>query len=94
MDFRDVLQEVRLQPTEIVLSARRAWQVKLDNGMLLELGRVDTKQRLTRFVAVAKLIPELSDRRGRADLRYPNGFALKLTGAASTKEMEKIKTTK
>lgn len=82
-DFRDVLKEVGLTQKEVLLSPRRAWQVKLTNGMQLELGRIDIAKRLARFVAVNKMVPELQERRGRADLRYPNGFALKLVGASA-----------
>lgn len=85
-EYREMLKEISLEPREIALSARRAWQVKLSNGMALELGRVDMRKRLGRFVAVVKQVPELKERRGRADLRYPNGFALKLAGAAANRE--------
>ncbi|MFZ1547545.1 MAG: cell division protein FtsQ/DivIB [Candidatus Nitrotoga sp.] len=37
---------------EISLSPRRSWQLRLNNGMLLKLGREQSKQRLARFVAV------------------------------------------
>ncbi|MES2355783.1 MAG: cell division protein FtsQ/DivIB [Pseudomonadota bacterium] len=90
-DFRDILQEAELQLKDLTLSPRRAWQVKLKNGMVLELGRVEMRERLTRFVAVNKVEPELRTHRGRADLRYSNGFALKLMGSAMPKEMDKVK---
>lgn len=85
-EYREILKEAALVPAEILLSARRAWQVKLSSGMVLELGRVAMQKRLARFAAVVKQVPELKDRRGRADLRYPNGFALKFSGPASTRE--------
>jgi cell division septal protein FtsQ len=53
---------------------------------VLELGRTDVRERLARFVAVDKLTSELKERRGHVDLRYPNGFALKLLGPAKNKE--------
>ena len=37
---------------EISLSPRRSWQLRLNNGTLLKLGREQSKQRLARFVAV------------------------------------------
>lgn len=39
--FKQVLQPVGVLPEELKLSARRAWQVKLDNSVVLELGRQD-----------------------------------------------------
>ena len=85
-EFREMLKAADLEPKEVLLSPRRAWQVKLASGMVLDLGRVETHQRLERFVAVTKVAPDLRERKGRADLRYPNGFALKLTGPAPSKE--------
>jgi cell division protein FtsQ len=91
--FREILKSASLKPAEILLSPRRAWQVKLATGMTLDLGRVDMHRRLARFVAVNQLVPELQDRRGRADLRYPNGFALKLARPAAKEETSKRKKT-
>lgn len=91
-EFGATLQEANLQVAEITLSPRRAWQVKLSSGMVLELGRVRTQERLARFVAVSRQLPELRERPGRADLRYSNGLALKViaprakTGKTPTKK--------
>lgn len=94
-DFSDILMKAQLQPKEILLSPRRAWQVKLASGMVLDLGRVEMRERLTRFVAVSKQVPELQERKGRADLRYSNGFALKLTGMVLPKQAtDKVQTKK
>ncbi|MCK9258540.1 MAG: cell division protein FtsQ/DivIB [Azoarcus sp.] len=65
----------------LMLSAREAWQLKLDNGVLIVLGREQERApleaRLKRFVAAW---PEVQDSIGLqvavADLRYPGGFAL------------------
>jgi cell division protein FtsQ len=75
-ELNAVLQPIRHQIVQISLSPRYAWQVKLDNGMVLELGREEMRQRLARFVAV---YPYSLATRGRpvkhVDLRYRNGFA-------------------
>jgi cell division protein FtsQ len=86
LQYQSQLRKVGRRVVEITMSARRAWSVKLDSGMVLALGRSDAQQRLERFVAVDKLIPELKDRRGYVDLRYPNGFAVKLLGRPKNKE--------
>lgn len=61
---------------QINLSSRFAWQLKLDNGMFLQLGREQMQQRLARFVAA---YPYSLDRMVRkvnfVDMRYRNGFA-------------------
>ena len=85
-DYERILEGSGLAMAEITLSARRAWQLKLGNGMVVELGRIDMQKRLARFVAVNKAVPELKDRRGRADLRYPNGFAVRFSGPAAARE--------
>jgi cell division protein FtsQ len=70
----------------IALSPRLAWQLKLDDGMTVKLGRdleqISLGARLARF---ASHYDQVEQRRGTlrvADLRYPNGFAL--AGGAST----------
>ncbi|MEO6421194.1 MAG: cell division protein FtsQ/DivIB [Candidatus Nitrotoga sp.] len=46
------LAPLKQEIAEISLSSRRSWRLRLNNGMLLELGREQSKQRLARFVAV------------------------------------------
>ncbi|RFC32454.1 MAG: cell division protein FtsQ [Candidatus Nitrotoga sp. SPKER] len=50
--FTEQLAPLKQEITEISLSPRRSWRLRLNNGMLLELGREQSKQRLARFVAV------------------------------------------
>ena len=69
----------------LALSAREAWQLKLDDGMVIMLGRDQEKapigERLERFVSVW---PQAKEKVGTqvavADLRYPSGFALTPVG--------------
>jgi len=76
-----VLQPMKQQIAQISLSPRYAWQVKLDNGMVLELGREEMQQRLKRFVAVYPYsLAALSRPAGHVDLRYRNGFAAQMAG--------------
>jgi len=69
--------------SELHLSSRRAWQMRLDNGMHIVLGRDETEMRLARF---ATLYPRLfsAPATGPAyvDLRYVDGFAIRMPGAA------------
>jgi cell division protein FtsQ len=62
---------------EVKLSARGAWEVALDSGLMLELGRGDRIARLERFVAAWPQISKGDAAPKYADLRYPNGFELK-----------------
>ncbi len=65
----------------VVLSAREAWQLRLDNDMVIVLGREQDKatleDRLARFVAAWPQAQEgIGVQVAVADLRYPSGFAL------------------
>jgi len=67
----------------VALSARHAWSLRLANGLQLTLGRdADlAEQRLERFVGAyagtaGGAVPQV------VDLRYPNGFALRVKGGA------------
>jgi cell division protein FtsQ len=79
--FRASLAAIGRSPAELRLSGRRAWQIRLDDGRLLELGRQDVVARLERFVGVyPRIAAQLPDVRHRVDLRYPNGFAVRVPG--------------
>jgi cell division protein FtsQ len=65
---------------ELRLSQRRAWQARLASGLVIELGRGDVAARLARFAQAWPLVDEAGREATHADLRYPNGFALR--GAA------------
>jgi cell division protein FtsQ len=97
--FRRNLAQMRAKPVLVQLSARRAWQVKLDNGLTLQLGRDDVETRLMRFIAVQeRTVGALARRIEYVDLRYPNGFAVRISelkgaplpeGTANTKRSGK-----
>ena len=77
--FRRGLAPINKVPVQIVVSPRRAWQVRLEDGLTLELGREQTEARLTRFVeAYARTIGRLARRIDYVDLRYANGFAVRI----------------
>jgi len=74
------LAQLDLQAVQLALSARHAWQLRLNNGMVLELGREDMRQRLARFVAVQRTEGRGLRTEGGVtyvDLRYRNGFAVR-----------------
>jgi cell division protein FtsQ len=61
------------------LSARRAWRIELDKGLTVELGRDNADVRLARFIdAYPRTIAAMGDSVQYVDLRYPNGFAVRL----------------
>jgi cell division protein FtsQ len=75
--FTQQLATLNLQATQITLSPRHAWQLRLSNGMVLELGREDTQQRLAKFVDVYPYsLAAIQSHVKVVDLRYRNGFAV------------------
>lgn len=85
-----LLEPIGRQPHSLVLSPRQAWQLRLDDGVLLDLGRDQAKsrvnERLQRFTAVYQQATErLKVRADVIDLRYPNGFAMRVARAGEGK---------
>lgn len=82
-EFTTTLAAADHRPETVVLSGREAWQVRLDDGVLIELGRDDERhgisERLGRFVAhYRSALDKLHlARAGVVDMRYPNGFTLR-----------------
>lgn len=88
--FSQQLAALNLQVAQLALSPRHAWQMRLSNGMVLELGSEDMQQRLARFVAG---YPHIEMHRAEdkgtvkhVDLRYRNGFAVRQ--AAEDKQLK------
>ncbi|HQR04364.1 MAG: cell division protein FtsQ/DivIB [Proteobacteria bacterium] len=80
--FDGILQAIGRHPQALTLSSREAWEIRLDDGLTLELGREEgrrpVEERLDRFVAnFAELGQKLHARPTLIDMRYPNGFALR-----------------
>jgi len=66
-------------PVQVQVSPRRAWQIRLDSGLVIELGRERLEPRLERFIAVfERTIGRLQRKLDYVDLRYPNGFAVRI----------------
>lgn len=77
--FRRSLGAIGETPVEVQVTARRAWQVKLASGMTLALGRESVEARLARFVAAHdRTLGRLGRRIDYVDLRYANGFAVRI----------------
>jgi len=81
---------VNEKPVQVTLSPRLAWQLKLERGMLVDLGREQPKSpvgvRLQRFIEVyPELVAKRAQRPAVVDLRYPNGFAIRVAGEVKGK---------
>ncbi|MGH8683974.1 MAG: cell division protein FtsQ/DivIB, partial [Nitrosospira sp.] len=76
--FSKLLRPLQQSIEQINLSPRRAWQVRLENGTILELGREQMEARLERYARVHdRSIAQLNQQLSYVDLRYPNGFAVR-----------------
>jgi len=68
----------------LTLSARGSWQVSLDNGAVVELGRgseAEVAERTRRFVAtMPRVLATYQRPLASADLRHTDGFAVRLQG--------------
>jgi cell division protein FtsQ len=81
--MRELVAPLGVELAQLALSARYAWQAKLSNGLVLELGRDQARspveERLARFVATyPRVVASLNRRLDYVDLRYPNGFAIRV----------------
>jgi cell division protein FtsQ len=77
--FRRQLAPLGTTPILVQLTARRAWQVRVEGGPTIELGRDDIENRLARFVeAHDRTLGTLKRRIDYVDLRYANGFAVRI----------------
>jgi cell division protein FtsQ len=62
---------------EFMEDARGAWQLKLTNGLIVDVGRDEQEKRLHRFVVgYLKGLTKKVKKIRRVDLRYTNGFAV------------------
>ena len=71
---------------ELSLSERFAWQVQLDNGIKLNLGRQEFIDRLQRFIDVYPLLMQQEKAVKYVDLRYDTGVAVGWNDGSTTDE--------
>ena len=77
-EFDRLLAPIGRKVVLVTLSARRAWQLHLDDGMVLQLGRENVEARLASFVsAYRRTVARLPHPPSHVDLRYSNGFAVR-----------------
>ncbi|MBY0574585.1 MAG: cell division protein FtsQ/DivIB [Undibacterium sp.] len=98
---KEVLQQYRkfcewfkvlgLVPESVQYSSRYAWTLKLDNGLRVELGKVQDvnglKKRVDQLITVyPQLVTRLQGNIVSVDMRYPNGLALKTNNTTAPKK--------
>ncbi|MDR1853718.1 MAG: cell division protein FtsQ/DivIB [Azoarcus sp.] len=80
-EYARLLEPLQAKLVRLDLSPRGAWALRLDNGLTVVLGREEERApleaRLKQFIAAwPRLHGEMGLEVARADLRYPDGFAL------------------
>jgi len=76
--YSQILTAVGIRIAQLALTPRRAWQIKTDEDMVIELGREQMEARLEKFAGVYQTtLSGLGVNVKYADLRYPNGFAVR-----------------
>lgn len=76
--FNQILKPIDMQIIKLTMTERTAWQLMTQSGLTIELGRMEVETRLKRFVKIYQsTIEKLNKQLTYADLRYPNGFAIR-----------------
>ncbi|WP_114767202.1 cell division protein FtsQ/DivIB [Vibrio rhodolitus] len=71
-----LFEPLGLTITSLVLNDRRAWQIILDNGIRLELGKESLDERINRFISLYNSLGSDAQRVSYIDLRYDTGAAV------------------
>jgi cell division protein FtsQ len=83
--MRDRLQEMGMRITALRLDARGAWELDLDDGVTVRLGRQQLDQRFNTFMATAaRIVAQRATDIAYVDMRYANGFAIGWRGAGTS----------
>jgi cell division protein FtsQ len=81
------LAKLELGVDRLELSDRGNWRARLDSGALIELGRGEPDELFARMRRLTATISQLTQRYPGAvesvDLRYPNGYALRMRGVTT-----------
>jgi cell division protein FtsQ len=88
---KPLFEPLDLAVSQLTLTPRGNWQVELDNGASIELGRGTPAEVVARTGRFIQTVTQAVSRYGRtpealvsADLRYAEGYALRLRGVATT----------
>ncbi|MBR2251922.1 MAG: cell division protein FtsQ/DivIB [Neisseriaceae bacterium] len=77
--LQNSVSSLGLKIEKLFCDDRHAWQLLLNNGITVKLGRDDIRNRMTRFVAYWQhTLADQANQIEYVDMRYRNGFAVKL----------------
>lgn len=77
-EINKLLSPLGLKVSHLKIDARHAVELKLDNGLMVVLGRGEIKRRLERLISIyEKTLANRSGNIDAIDLRYTNGMAIR-----------------
>ena len=89
--FQKLLQPLQKKISKINFSPRQAWRIHMEDGVVLELGREKVEARLGVYVsAYDHIISQFKKKITYVDLRYPNGFSVRVINSAQKKLHDQI----
>jgi len=89
--FEAQLNRINLSIDEFNLDDRRAIYIQLSNDIKISLGRNEYQKKLKRFITAYKLnLRKYSNNIEYIDMRYTNGFAIKLKETTQTKNAKNV----
>ena len=85
-----MFKKMQLNINSLELTGRGSWRARFNNGAQIELGRGNEEEVVARVNRLIQTLAQVSQRYGRqtqalesADLRYVNGYALRLRGVST-----------
>lgn len=85
LELRDKLIPMGLDLRRVDLDPRGAWEVTLQNGVAIRLGRRDVEERIDLFLdVVADLVSSREAEIDFVDMRYSNGFTIGWADTSTT----------
>ena len=84
--FLKLLKPLQKEIAQLNFSPRRAWRIHMEDGVVLELGREQVETRLGLYVlAHDHIASQFKEQITYVDLRYPNGFSVRVVDSAQKK---------
>ncbi|HYF43335.1 MAG TPA: cell division protein FtsQ/DivIB [Ramlibacter sp.] len=91
-----LFEPLELEPARLQLTGRGSWQLELDTGAVVELGRGTVEEVSARAQRFVQTLTQVTSKYGRrpealvsADLRHVDGYAVRLRGVTTTVDAQK-----
>jgi len=79
LTMQDMTKELEirdLELTEFKVNKRLSWDILLNNGMQIQLGRVEPLQKFMQLMNTLSVLGNKVSKIASVDMRYPNGYAV------------------